>query len=237
MRKKRPKVRKYKIPVKSKQEKVYSVAEMNAIEDHITNTYGSIEGIIHDQNKSKLHIDLVLVAPDEIRPYWKIVTMGMGKYKMKPEDPFSNEIPRCELVMAVEPAWDYRNLFPTDKHLIYSHPNKDKSVSYKYPIKVLREIAISPLEDNFFLKAPCTFDFQELELDVKTDLNDFLILNAQDVKPDENIAILPNGDPVVFYQVVPITTAERLTLMEPDHFEETVTKINYIFWPGRKSVV
>ncbi len=82
-----------------------------------------------------------------------------------------------------------------------------------------------------------TIDLSELHYDIDTQLKEVLILPLQDIDEDKNIAYLPNGDPVAFYQVVPITTQEWIAINEAADPFEIIHHLPFPWEPKRSSTV
>ena len=60
----------------------YSEKELNKVSDYIEQQYGESDLVGHEMVSPDIHCDIVIVPPTEDRPYYTLVTMGAGAYKM-----------------------------------------------------------------------------------------------------------------------------------------------------------
>ena len=85
--------------------------------------------VLHPDNDSELHIDVLLYKPSDKYPFWKLVTMGASDYKMPP---VSNTIGLYnEYMMFVDNdvdlndrkivAWFYDKLFLVSSYAFYNN--------------------------------------------------------------------------------------------------------------------
>ena len=93
---------KEKIPLYS-----YSEKELEKVSSYIERQYGEYEDVIHEIVSPDIHCDIVLVPPTDSSPYYKLVTMGAGAYKMSIPKEFKSMIcDRAEYVIFLPKDWN-----------------------------------------------------------------------------------------------------------------------------------
>ena len=93
---------KEKIPLYS-----YSEKELEKVSSYIERQYGEYEDVIHEIVSPDIHCDIVLVPPTDSSPYYKLVTMGAGAYKMNiPKEYTSMICDRAEYVIFLPKDWN-----------------------------------------------------------------------------------------------------------------------------------
>ena len=93
---------KKKIPLYS-----YSEKELEKVSAYIERQYGEYEDVIHEIVSPDIHCDIVLVPPTDSSPYYKLVTMGAGAYKMSIPKEFKSMIcDRAEYVIFLPKDWN-----------------------------------------------------------------------------------------------------------------------------------
>lgn len=114
-----------------------NVRQMDEFTAHLDHYFEQSEPkVLHPTFDAKPHIDMVIYEPTEKYPFWKLVTMGAGDYKMPPVKPTLGN--RNEYMIFVDPDvdmtdrdiawWYYCKLrmvadYPrfTKSHITYSH--------------------------------------------------------------------------------------------------------------------
>lgn len=61
---------------------LYTECELNQFEEYIKNVYGEYDQVIHEIISPDIHLDIIVVPPTKDSNYYKLITMGMGAYKM-----------------------------------------------------------------------------------------------------------------------------------------------------------
>ena len=115
---------------------LYTMKEQEQYEAYITQQYGPFTSVLHEIVSPDIHLDIILVPPTEKNPYYKLITMGMGAYKMNvPSNLAQYELERAELVIYLPPTWDI-------------HSDEDE---YFWPIKQLKTLGRLPINGNTWL--------------------------------------------------------------------------------------
>ncbi len=78
-------------------------SHLEAITAHVEKHFGKIENVFHELISDQVHVDVLVVAPSEARPFVTLVTSGMSELPMHVPD--GEPSPRfAELVMTLVPA-------------------------------------------------------------------------------------------------------------------------------------
>ena len=89
---------------------LYKNSELEKIESFIENEYGHFEEVIHELVSPDIHLDIAIVPPNEYQPYYKLVTMGAGAYKMNvPRELKSYKLEYAEYVIFLPKEWDIKS--------------------------------------------------------------------------------------------------------------------------------
>ncbi|MBP3630670.1 MAG: suppressor of fused domain protein [Clostridia bacterium] len=111
----------------------YSEKHYKSIEDFVAKQFGKFDNVYHETMSFGVHLDMAVIPPSENANFYKLVTLGMGSYKMNvPQSLKNEELERAELVMFLPPNWDFSDLKGKDA----------------WPITVLKTFARMPLECN-----------------------------------------------------------------------------------------
>ena len=72
----------------------YSEKELDKVSDYIEQQYGESDLVGHEMVSPDIHCDIVIVPPTKEQPYYTLVTMGAGAYKMNVPKALSSYV--CE---------------------------------------------------------------------------------------------------------------------------------------------
>ena len=61
---------------------LYDESEINELDSFICDMFGNYQNVFHEIASPDVHLDVCIVDPTENDPYYKLVTMGAGAYKM-----------------------------------------------------------------------------------------------------------------------------------------------------------
>ena len=182
---------------------VYTEDEMSAIEQHIKKTFGEFENVFHELVSPDIHVDICVVPPSEVRDYYTLVTMGMGAHRMNvPEELAEYKLERAELAIALPPDWK-----------LDEESMKDER--WYWPIGLLKVLARLPIANNTWLGFGHTMDKQSSFAE-DTKLCAAILTDLQDVEKGCEVCILPSGEEVNFYQVIPLYRDELEYKLEHD---------------------
>jgi len=110
-----------------------SWAGQELIEAHVERHIGPIATVFHELVSEYVHLDVLIVAPREERPWHTLVTCGMSSRPME-------DGTRMELLIGLPPAW------PLDDEALRDERNY-------WPVRALKELARMPHVYGFSLGA------------------------------------------------------------------------------------
>jgi hypothetical protein len=171
---------------------VYDREEFDIIDAHIGKYFGESKTVFHEIESPDLHIDVYICEPTEDRPYYTLVTHGMGAHKMNvPEELSDYRLDRTELLVSLPPDWEI---------------NSEEEKWY-WPIRWLKVLARMPKEHNTWLGHGHTVPSGK----TLADNNEFvcIMLTTPQLFDEDSVSCeLPGGDRVLFYQLFPLYESE-----------------------------
>lgn len=211
---------------KNSEPEVYSEDEMSAIEQHIKNTFGEFENVFHELVSPDIHVDICVVPPSERRNYYTLVTMGMGAHRMNvPKELAEYKLERAELAIALPPDWKL------DKDSMQEQ-------RWYWPIGLLKVLARLPISNDTWLGFGHTMEKQSPFAE-DTELCAAILTGPQDMDLDTcgEVCILPGGEEVNFYQVLPLYREEMEYKLEhdADALLERLAAVGFVVCPDRPS--
>jgi len=187
---------------KNNSQKIFTEEEKEEYEKYIEKNFGKIEGIIHELVSPDIHVDIIVIAPTKEDNFYKLITMGMGAYKMTlPRQLNKYSLERAELVLYLPPSWNI---------------NSNEEQDY-WPIRYLKTLARLPLQSNSWLGTGHTIATNEKNepFSNNTELCSILLLNATNLKNEELELTINKNKIINFYQLFPL------------YLEELQYKFNY----------
>ena len=182
---------------------VYTEEEMEAVEGHIQQYFGKFENVFHELSSPDIHVDICVVPPSEERDYYTLVTMGMGAHRMNvPEELAEYKLERAELAIALPRNWKLKR-------------EDLKNERWYWPIRLLKALARLPIASDTWLGFGHTMDNEE-DFAKDTKLCAAILTGPQDTEDGSEVCILPSGEEVNFYQVIPLYREELEYKMEHD---------------------
>lgn len=205
---------------------LYTEEEMVAVEEHIKQHFGKFDNVFHEIVSPDIHVDICVVPPSENRDYYTLVTMGMGAHQMDVPDELSEyKLERAELVIAVPDNWKFDDKSMNDER-------------WYWPIRLLKSLARLPIECDTWLGNGHTIDNVEPFAE-NTELSGSMLISPQGTDEGSEVCILPDGEEVNFYQVIPLYRNELDYKLEHDADEllEKMTGISFVVNPARHNAI
>ena len=211
---------------KNSEPEVYSEDEMSAIEQHIQSTFGAFDQVLHELDSPDIHVDICVVPPSERRNYYTLVTMGMGAHRMNvPKELAEYNLERAELAIALPPDWKL------DKDSMQEQ-------RWYWPVGLLKVLARLPISNDTWLGFGHTMEKQSPFAE-DTELCAAILTGPQDMDLDTcgEVCILPGGEEVNFYQVLPLYREEMEYKLEhdADALLERLEAVSFVVCPDRPS--
>ena len=191
----------------------YTEKEMDKVSDYIELQYGAYETIGHEMVSPDIHCDIVMVPPTKEQPYYKLVTMGAGAYKMKIPKGLSGVCDRAEYVVYLPKDWDLES---------------DKE-EYYWPIRMLKTIARLPINEDGWLYISHSVNLTKDGSPVaeNTKFNSCMLLPSvgKDGQFVEPLKMGLFGKKIAFYQIYPLYQEELEYKLEHS-FDELIERID-----------
>ena len=182
---------------------VYTEEEMETVEGHIQKYFGEFENVFHELSSPDIHVDICVVPPSKKRDYYTLVTMGMGAHRMYvPAELAEYKLERAELAIALPGNWKLKH-------------EDLKNERWYWPIRLLKTLARLPIASDTWLGFGHTMDNEE-DFAKGTKLCAAILTGPQDTEDGSEVCILPSGEEVNFYQVIPLYREELEYKMEHD---------------------
>ena len=200
----------------------YSDEEMEAVEAHISHYFGAFENVWHELVSPDIHLDICLIPPTEERDYYTLVTMGMGAHRMNvPEELAEHKLERAELVIALPPDWKLGREDLSDER-------------WYWPVRLLKVLARLPIRSDTWLGWGHTMDNREPFAE-GTGLCAAMLIGPQRVEEGGEVCLLPGGDGVNFYHIIPLYRDELGYKMSHDAEEllERLDGLSFVVDPAR----
>lgn len=115
---------------------LYTDKEIEDYKKYITSQLGEIDCVFSEIVSDEIKLDVLIIPPTKENNYYKLVTMGMGAYKMNvPSELQKYQFERAELVLYLPSDWDIKS-------------KEDKNY---WPIRQLKTLARLPIQSNSWL--------------------------------------------------------------------------------------
>ncbi|MBM6923264.1 DUF2185 domain-containing protein [Hydrogenoanaerobacterium saccharovorans] len=205
---------------------VYTEDEMEAVEAHIQQYFGKFENVFHELSSPDIHVDICVVPPSEERDYYTLVTMGMGAHRMNvPEELAEYKLERAELAIALPRNWKLKR-------------EDLKNERWYWPIRLLKALARLPIASDTWLGFGHTMDNEE-DFAKGTKLCAAILTGPQDTEDGSEVCILPGGEEVNFYQVIPLyrDELEYKLAHDADALLDKMNGISFVVEPDRQDAI
>ena len=205
---------------------VYTEEEMEAVEAHIQQYFGKFENVFHELSSPDIHVDICVVPPSGDRDYYTLVTMGMGAHRMNvPEELAEYKLERAELAIALPGNWKLKR-------------EDLKNERWYWPIRLLKTLARLPIASDTWLGFGHTMDNEE-DFAKDTKLCAAILTGPQDTEDGSEVCILPSGEEVNFYQVIPLyrDELEYKLAHDADALLDKMNGISFVVEPDRQDAI
>ena len=209
-------------PEESSGPEVYTIEEMEAVEEHIRKYFGEIGHVFHELVSPDIHVDICVVPPDREREYYTLVTMGMGARRMQvPEELAKYRLERAELAIALPPDWRLDE-------------DSMKDERWYWPVRLLKVLARLPIQSDTWLGWGHTMDNQRPFAE-DTKLCGAILGEPQNIRKEGFFCHLPGGEEINFYQVIPLHREELEYKLEhnAEALREKLEEADFVVHPDR----
>ena len=205
---------------------VYTEDEMKVIENHIQQYFGKFENVFHELASPDIHVDICVVPPSEERDYYTLVTMGMGAHRMNvPEELAEYKLERAELAIALPKDWKIKKENFEDE-------------KWFWVVRLLKDLARLPIASDTWLGFGHTMDHEE-NFAENTKLCAAMLTAPQGTDDGSEVCILPSGEEVNFYQVIPLyrDELEYKLARGADALLDKMEGISFVVKPDRQDAI
>ena len=178
----------------------YTPQERRRLEQHIRSQIGSWSRLLEEEFPQGVQSDVLVLEPTRRRPYYTLVTLGMGAARMKvPKELADCKVDRAELLLRLPPDWKLDS----------------SEQRWQWPIQWLRMLARLPLEQDTWLgwghTVPNGRPFAS-----NTQLSGMVLIAPLELPEGAAVCPMEDGSEVNFYQVIPIYDEEMDYKLEHD---------------------
>lgn len=206
---------------------LYTENEMDVVEKYIEKAFGEFDNILHEVTSTDIHIDICIIPPSKNQDYYKLVTMGMGAHKMNTLNQFTEyELERAELSIALPSYWKIDEESMKDNH-------------WYWPIGLLKMLARLPITNDTWLGFGHSISNNESHFSKDTELCAAILIDSNNIANNYDICILPNGEKVNFYQIIPLYENELEYKLKYGVYSllEKMDNISFIINPTRQNII
>lgn len=215
----------------SELQELYSDKDMDILKKYIKKHYGKSQSVYRDYSSSGVHPDIAIIPPNIAKPFFTLVTMGLGAHKtgspsnapLNAGGPFAE---RAEFILTLNKNW-----------LL-----EEKTEEWYWPLHLLRDAAKLAAEKNV-----CFDEYAAVEMPKFYDpFNKFkgalLVEPEVDISEDSGLCKLTNESTVRFLQFIPLFREELRYRKEHGGerlFKSLRKKLDLVYCvdPERRSVV
>ena len=188
---------------------LYTDSEIEELDSFISEMIGEYKYVFHELASPDIHLDVCIVEPCEEEPYYKLVTMGAGAYRMRIPEVFQKyRLDYAEYMICLPKDWNI---------------NSGEEENY-WPIKLLKDTARLPIWNDTWLSYGHTTqnDADGSPYASNTKMNSAILNYAENQKGDVRL-IMSSGKVINFYEIIPLYPEELQFKMDND--AETLFKL------------
>ncbi|MFQ6791549.1 MAG: suppressor of fused domain protein [Thomasclavelia sp.] len=174
---------------------LYTEKELDLYEKYIEEQFGDYNEVFHEIVSPDIHLDIIIIPPTASNNYYKLITMGMGAYKMNVPKEFKQyELERAELVLYLPPTWNIKS-------------NREEDY---WPIRQLKVLARLPIQYDTWLGYGHTVssDQENSFYASNTKFCSMMLLNALNKDYDQLDFKMETKGKINFYQLFPLYKEE-----------------------------
>ena len=174
---------------------LYTKQELAEFEAYVEKSLGSYDHVFHEIVSSDIHLDIIIIPPTEEQPYYKLVTMGAGAYKMEiPKEFRKFNIAHAEYVIFLPEDWKI---------------DSSQEADY-WPVRHLKVLARLPVMTNTWFAYGHTLQANEggNPFASNTKFIGSMLKEARDQAGEPMTLKLSSGKTIRFYQVIPLYSEE-----------------------------
>ncbi|MDR2771418.1 MAG: suppressor of fused domain protein [Clostridiales Family XIII bacterium] len=166
----------------------YSQKEEALLLAHIQSRFGAPKRILTEAYPQDIRADAVVIAPSPERPWYALITVGMGAFVMDvPPDLIDCELERAELMFCLPPNWHVGSL----------------REEWRWPLYWLRALAHIPAGKETWLGWGHVVPIED-SVSKRSKFSGMLLIDPAAYDREASFCEMPDGSIVNFYQVLPL---------------------------------
>lgn len=174
------------------QKEAYTEEELYAVKAHIRDYYGPYQIIGQSIDNLAYTVEILLIEPTEERPFYTMMTLGMGAHRMIVPEPLKpSKLDRAELMICLPPEW----------------PVEESDDEWQWPVNWLKTLAYLPLKEGGWLGWGHTVPGEET-FSADTQQCAVILCDPCAVPKEAALCPLPDGNEINFYQLIPLYEEE-----------------------------
>ena len=177
-------------------EYLYTEEELEVVDSFICDIFGEYKNVFHEIASPDIHLDVCIVEPNEKDPFYKLVTMGAGAYRMNvPREWDEYHLNYAEYVIYLPKEWNISSQLEEDY----------------WPIRLLKSTARLPINNDTWLAYGHTTQYDEdgLPYASNTRFNSCVLKGASDKEGDIRL-LMPSKKIINFYEIIPLYPEELM---------------------------
>jgi hypothetical protein len=156
--------------------------------EHINKFFGAPKKILRESYPQDIRADVAVVAPSPARPWYALITAGMGAFVMDvPQDLLDCELERAELMICLPPNW---------------HVGSPRS-DWRWPLDWLRALAHIPSGKETWLGWGHIIPLEEY-VSKNAKFTGLLLIDPAAYDAEASYCEMPDGSIVNIYQTLPL---------------------------------
>ena len=183
-------------------EYLYTEEEIEELDSFISERIGEYQYVFHEMASPDIHLDVCIVEPGADEPYYKLVTMGAGAYRMRIPDAYEEyRLEHAEYIINLPKDWNI---------------NSGEEEHY-WPIRLLKDTARLPIWNDTWLFYGHTMqhDADGSPYASNTKFNSAVLNFGENNKGDVRL-IMSSGKVINFYEIIPLYPEELQFKREND---------------------
>jgi hypothetical protein len=170
----------------------YNREEEALLLKHIEARFGAPKRFLHEPYPQDIKADVVVIAPSPERPWYALITVGMGAFVMDvPPDLIDCELERAELMICLPSNWQVPGL----------------RSEWRWPLDWLRALAHIPAGKEIWLGWGHVVPIEEY-VSKKAKFSGMLLIDPPAYEREASYCEMPDGSIVNIYQLLPLFDGE-----------------------------
>ena len=174
---------------------LYTDQELKEYDQFIEDNFGTYDEVFHELVSPDIHLDVVIVPPTKEHPFYKMITMGAGAYRMNiPIEFRESELEYAEYIIYLPENWNIKSGDENDY----------------WPIRNLKDVARLPIQTDSWLSTFHTVqtNSEGLPFADNTKFNATLLVQGLNLNNEKLELRLSSGKKINFYQLIPLYPEE-----------------------------